>query len=142
MFDLANPEALILTGDNQKYGSQFSCGPFAVKPKTDYVVELSTRIDQGRMRVSVEDGNGRTYTSEILEPLEIKQPAEQPIQTIRLPFVSMARDTVQIDFSNEASNAPPTSNVDADEALRTRSRQLSVDTSIRACFCASFNACL
>ena len=64
------------------------------------------------MRVSVEDGNGRTYTSDILEPLEVKQPAEQPVQTIRLPFASMA-ESVQVDFSNEASNAPPIVHVDA-----------------------------
>jgi hypothetical protein len=106
VFDLANPKAVILTGDNQRYGRQFSCGPFTVKANTDYVVELSARIAQGRLRVSVEDANGRAYVSEILEPLEIRQPAEQPVQTIRLPFVSLS-NTAQIDLSNEASNAPP-----------------------------------
>lgn len=106
VFEHANPQALILTGDNQKYGRQFLCGPLTVEPKTDYLIELSTRIDQGRMRVSVEDGNGRTYTSDILEPLEVKQPTGQPVQTIRLPFASMA-ESVQVDFNNEASNAPP-----------------------------------
>ncbi|HEX6190122.1 MAG TPA: hypothetical protein VFZ40_18735, partial [Pyrinomonadaceae bacterium] len=110
--ELANPQALILTGDNQKYGRQFLCGPLTVKPKTDYLIELSTRIDQGRMRVSIEDGNGRMYTSDILEPLEVKQPTGQPAQTIRLPFASMA-ESVQVDFSNEASNAPPIVHVDA-----------------------------
>src|SRR5687767_253061 len=90
VFELANPEALRLTGNDQKYGRQLLCGPLTVKPKTDYLIQLSTRIDQGRLRVSVEDSNGRTYTSDILEPLEIKQPAGQPIQTIRLPFASMA----------------------------------------------------
>ncbi len=62
-----------------------------VKRETDYLVELSATIDQGRMKVSVEDANGRTYVSEILEPLEVKQPAEQPVQTIRLPFVSLEK---------------------------------------------------
>lgn len=112
VFEPANPEALILTGGNQRYGRQFLCGPLAVKPKTDYLIELSTRIDQGRMRVSIEDGNGRTYTFDILEPLEVKQPTEQPVQTIRLPFASMA-ESVQVDFSNEASNAAPIVHVDA-----------------------------
>ena len=112
VFELANPEAPKLTGNDQKYGRQFLCGPLTVKPKTDYLIEVSTRIDQGRMRVSVEDGNGRTYTSDILEPLEIKQPAEQPIQTIRLPFASLA-ESAQVDFSNEASHAPPIVHVDA-----------------------------
>src|SRR5688572_20476155 len=111
-FELSNPEALMLTGNHQKYGRQFLCGPLTVKPKNDYLIQLSTRIDQGRLRVSVEDSNGRTYTSDILEPLEIKQPAGQPIQTIRLPFASMA-ESVQVDFSNEASNAPPIVHVDA-----------------------------
>ncbi|MGZ5435211.1 MAG: ArnT family glycosyltransferase [Pyrinomonadaceae bacterium] len=106
VFDLAHPEALILTGDNQRYGSQFSCGPFTVNANTDYVVELSARIAQGRLRVAVEDANGRAYISEILEPLEIKQPAEQPVQTTRLPFVSLS-NAAQIDLSNEASSAPP-----------------------------------
>lgn len=111
-FEIANSAALILTGDNQKYGRQFLCGPLTVKPRTDYLIELSTRIDQGRMRVSVEDENGRTYTSDILEPLEVKQPTGQPVQTTRLPFASMA-ESMQIDFSNEASNAPPIVHVDA-----------------------------
>lgn len=111
-FEIAKSEALILTGDNQKYGRQFLCGPLTVKPRTDYLIELSTRIDQGRMRVSVGDENGRTYTSDILEPLEVKQPTGQPVQTIRLPFASMA-ESMQIDFSNEASNAPPIVHVDA-----------------------------
>ena len=104
--DLANPEAIRLTGDKKTYGRQFSCGPLVLKPETDCLIELSTRIHQGRMRVSVEDGNSRAYISEILEPLEIKQPAEQPLQAIRLPFVSLA-NTAQVEFSNEASNAPP-----------------------------------
>jgi hypothetical protein len=112
VIELANPQALILTGDNQKYGRQFFCGPLTVKPKTDYLIELSTRVDQGRLRVSVEDEKGRTYTSDILEPLEVKQPAEQPVQTMRLPFASMA-ESVQIDFNNEASNAPPIVYVEA-----------------------------
>ena len=106
-FDPTTPRVrCTLTGDNQRYGEQASCGPFTVNANTDYVVELSARIAQGRMRVSVEDANGRAYMSEILEPLEIKQPAEQPVQTIRLPFVSLS-NTAQIDLSNEASNAPP-----------------------------------
>ena len=107
VIDLANSESLNLTGNNQKSGRQFSCGPLTVSPKTDYLIEVSGRIDQGRMRVSAEDGNGRAYVSEILEPLEIKQPGEQPLQTIRLPFVSLSNDA-QIDLSNEAANAPPT----------------------------------
>ncbi len=105
-FDLAHPEALTLTGDDQRYGRQFSCGPFTVNAKTDYLAELSARIVQGRLRVSVEDANGRTYVSDILESLEIKQPGEQPLQTIRLPFVSLT-NAAQIDLSNEASDAPP-----------------------------------
>jgi hypothetical protein len=106
VFDLSNPEALTLTGSDRTYGRQFLCGPLAVKAKTDYLIEMATRIDQGRMRVFVEDGNGGVYVSEILEPLEIKQPAEQPLQTIRLPFVSLT-NTAQIELRNEASNAAP-----------------------------------
>ncbi|HEX5704176.1 MAG TPA: glycosyltransferase family 39 protein [Pyrinomonadaceae bacterium] len=106
-FDPANAESLILLGDASKYGDQFLCERVPLKENTDYLLELSFRIPQGRMRVSVND-----TVSDVLEPLEVKQPAEQPVQTIRLPFASMAA-SARVDFSNEASNAPPIVHVDA-----------------------------
>jgi hypothetical protein len=106
-FDPANAESLILLGDGSTYGDQFLCERVPVKENTDYLLELSFRITQGRMRVSVND-----TASDILEPLEVKQPADQSVQIIRLPFASLA-ESAQVDFSNEASNAPPIVHVDA-----------------------------
>jgi hypothetical protein len=100
-----DPDAVTPTlfGDSSNYGKQFVCGPFAVTPTTDYCFEIPVRVDRGRMRVSVADG-GQTAGS-IVEPLETKD-GEQPIQIMRLPFVAN-HSSANIEFSNEASNAPP-----------------------------------
>ena len=110
VFDVMNSETLTLMGDNQKHGKQFSCGPFTVNANTDYLIKLSSRIDQGRMRVSIEDANGHSYVSEILETLEVKKPEVQPTQLIRLPFVSRG-NAIDIKMSSEASAAPPLAHV-------------------------------
>ena len=101
-----------LAGDGSNYGKQFASGSLPIRSNVDYLLTLVFKIDQGRMRVSVTDSRGRTYVSEILEPLEVKQLAEQPAQTVLLPFASID-ESMQIDFSNEASNAPPVVHVNS-----------------------------
>ena len=93
-----------LSGDAAKYGKQVTCGPFTTKPDVEYAFEIPVRAHQGRMRVSVAAGNDQT-ASAIIEPLETKT-GVQLVQHIRLPFVATDR-VANIDFSNEASNAPP-----------------------------------
>ena len=110
--DPAQADSITLSGDDKKYGRQFSCGPLTVEANTDHLLEMSARLDQGRVRVSVNDAGNRTYASEILEPLEVKEPSRQPLQTIRLPFVSLG-STARINFSNEASTNPPIIHVDS-----------------------------
>ena len=101
-----NEWTLTVIGDNQRYGRQFSCGPFTVSANTDYLIELSGRIDQGRMRVSIEDANGHPYVSEILETLEVNESVGQPTQVIRLPFVSRG-SAIEIKMNSEASADEP-----------------------------------
>ena len=105
LFDVINEETLTVMGDNQRYGRQFSCGPFTVSANTDYLIVLSSRIDQGRLRISIEDANGHTYVSEILETFEV-EPAGDATQVIRLPFVSRA-SAIEIKMRSEASADEP-----------------------------------
>jgi hypothetical protein len=95
-----------LAGDGSNYGKQFASEPLPIRSNVDYLLTLAFKIDQGRMKVSVIDVRGRIYVSEILEPLEVKQLAEQPVQTVLLPFASLD-DSIQIELSNEASNQLP-----------------------------------
>jgi hypothetical protein len=95
-----------LAGDGTNYGKQFASGSLPIRSNFDHLLKLAFKIDQGRMKVSVIDSRGRAYASEILEPLEVKQLTEQPVQTILLPFVSLD-DSIQLELSNEASNQPP-----------------------------------
>ncbi|MGQ0762867.1 MAG: ArnT family glycosyltransferase [Acidobacteriota bacterium] len=96
----------MLAADGSSYGKQFASESLPIKSNFDHLLKLALQIDQGRMKVSVIDSSGRAYASEILEPLEVKQLTEQPVQTIRLPFVTLD-DAIHIELSNEASHQPP-----------------------------------
>jgi hypothetical protein len=97
--------AATLAGDDSTYGKQFSCGPLPVSDDTEYAFEVPVRIDRGRMRVSITAGGEQTYVSDIIEPVETKNP-EQPVSSLYLPFVSNA-SSAEIVFSNEASGTAP-----------------------------------
>ena len=97
-------EAIMLTGDSEKYGEQFVTPLFPVKRHIDYVFVLPIKIERGRMKISVRDLAGKVYASTIVETLETISPEAQPTNEIKLPFVSTADTQLQISFSNEASN--------------------------------------
>jgi hypothetical protein len=97
-------ESLVITGDDSKYGEQFSSAPMSVKTNTDYVFVVPTKILQGRMKINVKESGGKVYSSAIVETLETISPDAQPVNQIQLPFVAEGAGQVRIAFSNEASN--------------------------------------
>ncbi|MFS8084247.1 MAG: glycosyltransferase family 39 protein [Acidobacteriota bacterium] len=99
-------QALILAGDDSKYGDQFLSTPIQVKPNTDYVFTAPIKIEQGRIKLSVRDDQGRTYSSAIVETMESNPAAEQPVNQVQLPFVAASDERVRLVFSNEASTPP------------------------------------
>ena len=97
---------LVLTGDDSKYGDQFMSAPVNVKKNTDYVFTVPIKIEQGRIKLSVRDAKGKTYSSAIAETLETKSAVDQPLNMIQLPFVATKDEQVRMVLSNEASNPP------------------------------------
>jgi hypothetical protein len=97
-------QSLRLVGDDSKYGEQFWSAPAGVRKDTDYIFTVPIKVEQGRMRVSVQDASRKVQSSAIVEALETKSPADQPLNQIRLPFVAGNDELVRIVLSNEASN--------------------------------------
>ena len=99
-------EALVLTSDSEKYGEQLLSELVTVNQNRDYVFAVPTRIERGRMKISVWNQSGRLYSSTIEEALATKSAAEQPVNLIHLPLAATNDDRVRVVFSNEASNPP------------------------------------
>jgi hypothetical protein len=102
----SNGEALLLTGDGEKYGEQLMSELVPVKQNNDYVFTVPIKIERGRMKISVRDANGNVYSSAVVETLETKSPDEQPVLQLQLRFVTPNDLQMRIVFSNEASNPP------------------------------------
>jgi hypothetical protein len=105
---LVAPDAQTLTiaGDDSKYGDQFMSAPMPVKQNTDYVFTIPIKIEQGRIKLSVRDAKGKVYSSAIMETVETKSAAEQPVNRLQLPFVATKDEQLRIVLSNEASDPP------------------------------------
>lgn len=99
-------QSLVFMGDDSKYGEAFQSAPVNVKANTDYVFVVPTKILQGRMKISVKEPGGRTYSSAIVETLETISPEAQPVSQIQLPFIARSNERVQVVLSNEASDPP------------------------------------
>ena len=105
---ILNPDGmtLMLMGNANNYGRQFTAPEMTVRSGTENVASLPLRISAGRMRVTVENSSGKVYASEIIEPLEHANPADHQAASIQLPFVARNDDRVRVVWANEASTAP------------------------------------
>jgi hypothetical protein len=99
-------EALVLKGDSRKYGEQLMSELMPLKQNNDYVITVPIKIELGRMKIDVRNQSGSLYSSAIVETLETKSAAEQPVNLVQLPLVATNDDRVRVVFSNEASNPP------------------------------------
>ncbi len=98
---------LEVAGDDSAFADQFASAPVAVKKKTDYVLALRVRLDQGQMAVKVMDVARRiALASTILEidqkgsKKKKRDEAEQTLKMIEMPFTSGDREEVRIVISN------------------------------------------
>ncbi len=97
---------LTLTGDGSNYGEQFRAASLSVIGNVDYVVSIPIIVTSGRMKIAVKGSSGKVYSAAIAEALEMIPLDDQPVQQLRLPFVSPLGEQVHVVFSNEASNPP------------------------------------
>ena len=103
-----NNQALRLVGDDSTSGKQFSSALINVKRKSDYLLRLPVKIEQGRMVVRVESGDkGLTLASATIpDSLERDAPTKDSMPIIQLPFVNAGADQIRIVLVNAESKAP------------------------------------
>jgi hypothetical protein len=97
---------LAVTGTASNYGDQFSVPTESVNKNTDYLFVIPLTIESGRMRLSVENPNGRILSSTVVETSEAFSRDNQPVQQLQLPFVASRAEPLRLVLSNEASNPP------------------------------------
>lgn len=103
----ADNQALIINGDDSRYGKQFATAPVQAKMNTDYLWRLPVKLEQGRIQIGVESADGKNlYAATIVDTLEGKTPLEQPTQNVELPFVAAEDNHVRLVLANEGANAP------------------------------------
>ena len=100
--DGAGGERLLLTTGASKYGRQFASAPFSLKSETDYLFRLSLRVEWGRVSVGVLGEEGEMLASTIVEATEGRAPEAQPVQHVRLPFVSLGEGRGRLVIGNAA----------------------------------------
>ncbi len=98
-------QALIITGDDSKYGKQFASGSVRVQQNTDYLWRVPIRLAEGRIKLGVVSADEKEqYSTTIVDTVEGKSSAEQPTQNIELPFVARGDDHVRLLFANEGAD--------------------------------------
>jgi hypothetical protein len=99
-----NGQALKLVGDDSKSGDQIVTSPVTVRRNTDYVFSFPLQLQEGRMFVTVADADsGDALVSTVLDLVEGTPPQEQPLNALKMGFVSGPASRVQLKFSNGAS---------------------------------------
>ena len=103
-----------IVGDLSKYGNQGAWSISSI-PNMDYILMVPIKIEQGRMRVSIVGERGEVYSTAVIEALADKTIADQPVNTVYLPFVP--RNKVECVVSNETSGQRPVAKIGALQLL-------------------------
>jgi hypothetical protein len=106
-------QTLKLVGDDSKSGDQVATAPVAVRRNSDYVFSFPLQLQEGRMFVSVTDADtGDVLVSTVIDLVEGAPPQEQPLNLLKISFVSGTASRVQLKLSNGASTPiRPTANI-------------------------------
>lgn len=104
-----NNQALRITGDHSTEGRQFTSALIDIKRKSDYLLRLPVKVEQGRMVIRVEsvDKGATLASAAVPDSLELEAPAKDSMTVLQLPFVNAGADQVRIVLMNAASNQTP-----------------------------------
>ncbi|HYX29387.1 MAG TPA: glycosyltransferase family 39 protein [Pyrinomonadaceae bacterium] len=105
---------LTITGDNSSYGAQAAWpiegspirmsdgrgAPQSAHADLDYLVKVPIRMERGRMRLSIVNGHKVIFSTAVVETIEGLPPANQPVNSVQLPFVADGSEA-QLVISNE-----------------------------------------
>lgn len=94
--------ALRITGDDSEQGTQFVSAPINIKRKSDLVLRLPIRSEQGRMVIKVKSvGKDVTLASATIPDTMIPTaPTKDHMTLVQLPFVSDDTDQVRLVLAN------------------------------------------
>ncbi len=97
-----NNQALRLIGDDSGQGKQLASAPISIQRKSDYVLRLPVRVEQGRMVIRVESVDKGTILASAALPdsLEPEAPTKDSMTFIQLPFVNAGAEQVRIVLVN------------------------------------------
>ncbi|HYG79528.1 MAG TPA: glycosyltransferase family 39 protein, partial [Pyrinomonadaceae bacterium] len=100
-----NDGALRVAGDDSPQAAQFVSATINVRPKSDYVLRLPVRAEQGRMVIRVEsvDGRATLASAGVPDSLERDAPKEGSLSVLQLPFVNASDDQIRVVLANADS---------------------------------------
>ncbi|PYS52940.1 MAG: hypothetical protein DMF68_00630 [Acidobacteria bacterium] len=114
-------QALRIMGDESQQGKQFVSAPIQIEKRTDYLLRLPIKSEQGRMVIKVERvDDGATLASAIIpDSLEQTAPMKDSMTFALLPFVSGNANQVHIVMANaNTEQARPIVNLGGGELFR------------------------
>lgn len=92
-----------IAGDETRYGNQITSESITVEQFHDYVLRLPFKLEAGRVIVSVQSANGGLLSSQIVDVVEGVSPANQPENTLLIPFVTAGNSQVRLVIANNAT---------------------------------------
>lgn len=116
-----NDQALHIAGDDSPQGRQLVSAPINVQRKSDYVLRLPVRAEQGRMVIRVEsvDGGATLASAAIPDSLEPGAPNVDSMTVLQLPFVNTSADQLRVVLANaESKEARPVVQIGRAEMFR------------------------
>jgi hypothetical protein len=115
-----NNQSLRIAGDDSAEGKQFASPLINIKRKSDYVLRLPVRVEQGRMVIRVESvDNGATLASAAIpDALEESAPTKDSMMVIQIPFVNASADQVRIVLANAGAGQRPVIQIGGMEMFR------------------------
>jgi Dolichyl-phosphate-mannose-protein mannosyltransferase len=99
-------QALRIVSDNSEQGKPFASAPINVQRKSDYVLRLPVRVEQGRMVIRVESVDKRATLASAAVPdaLQTNATTQDDMTVLQLPFVNGGEDRIRIALVNAESN--------------------------------------
>jgi len=99
----------------------FVSGPLPVRPRTDYLIQMPLKIEQGPVGIEVIDAQRNVIlaSTPILHPVNWLglTPEQQPTSTIEVPFVSGEATNVKIRLAMKGKAVPVTFELETVEAF-------------------------
>jgi hypothetical protein len=113
-------QALRIAGDASAEGKQFASPLINVERKSDYVLRLPVRVEQGRMVVRVESGDKGTTLASAAVPdsFEPGAPTKDSMVIVEVPFVNAGADQVRVVMANAESGQAPVIQIGGLEVFR------------------------